>query len=861
MDPRVPAAVAAFVNAPSSTDASALFDRDQAWLCLPETRQIFSASMEGHGTQTGHERDVFILEARWDLLDRLLEVGTKAALAGLHPFIEAVLEVVNVPAGTQAVINVDPKLLARREANWVVADLLIQQPEEETAGKILQRWQAVREAIRGGDLKRSPASTVAPTGAVVPPSNGVRDDSCIALPDSVAQAEQRRDLRLSRAAGNLDSRHGDRAANLREALTDLQQVQDELLAGGLYATNERDRERLLRTYVMLGVTYQAIAYVALQQQGDAVASESCTDTALEAYEEAIRLAGNRPIPLTVALTLHNGLAEIMSRRGERKKAVEHYLTALDLAKQAGRRAGAAEIDYNLGDELAKMDAELPGAQLLAIDHFRRALGYFDADTYSGQRQQTLRSLGRLLFKMRDWEGAERAYSEAIALSENELAQSDDPATQRRRVQESAALFAPSAFCLLRLGRVRSAVERIEQGKARIATRRGAALLPGTPAADLFAGAPAGGAVVTTVITEAGAAAIVIPEGISHPSASNIAWLDANAERSLFDLAYGPEGWLNSYFRLARTADTDRQWDQAIDRIAGALWPRYVGPIIERLQALGVPSGAEVAIVPQGGLSAMPIACAWRMVDGQRRYAIEDFAFSQAPSLGLLALARCLAREPSRQDLKLLAVDDPLGDLGGASDECRDVVDLFVARGAPQPIRVQGEQATAAAVRAAMPLANCWLLACHGHFHWGTPALSALELAHDTELRLAEIASESGATLRVRLAALSACESGISDVVRTPDEFDGFPATLMSLGVPAVLATLWQVEDTATARLVARFFAHWLADWPHRSPACALRLAQLDVMAMPLADFEPGVQTSETLRDRVFYWGSFVLSGA
>ncbi|MCK7495128.1 MAG: CHAT domain-containing protein [Comamonadaceae bacterium] len=126
-----------------------------------------------------------------------------------------------------------------------------------------------------------------------------------------------------------------------------------------------------------------------------------------------------------------------------------------------------------------------------------------------------------------------------------------------------------------------------------------------------------------------------------------------------------------------------------------------------------------------------------------------------------------------------------------------------------------------------------------------------------------MASESGAAPLVRLAALGACESGISDVVRTPDEFDGFPATLMSLGVPAVLATLWQVEDAASARLVARFFHHWLADWPSRSPACALRLAQMDLMAMPLADFGAGctVVRDPAPRPRVLLGGRSSSRGA
>jgi CHAT domain-containing protein len=58
----------------------------------------------------------------------------------------------------------------------------------------------------------------------------------------------------------------------------------------------------------------------------------------------------------------------------------------------------------------------------------------------------------------------------------------------------------------------------------------------------------------------------------------------------------------------------------------------------------------------------------------------------------------------------------------------------------------------------------------------------------------------------RLVTLSACETGITDVVKgSADEFVGLPAGLMLAGVPCVVSSLWSVPDISTAILMRRFY--------------------------------------------------------
>jgi CHAT domain len=63
------------------------------------------------------------------------------------------------------------------------------------------------------------------------------------------------------------------------------------------------------------------------------------------------------------------------------------------------------------------------------------------------------------------------------------------------------------------------------------------------------------------------------------------------------------------------------------------------------------------------------------------------------------------------------------------------------------------------------------------------------------------------------ASIWACETGLYDIARNPDEFIGLPATFMQIGATRLLASLWQVDDLATALLMARFYDLQLGEGP------------------------------------------------
>lgn len=70
----------------------------------------------------------------------------------------------------------------------------------------------------------------------------------------------------------------------------------------------------------------------------------------------------------------------------------------------------------------------------------------------------------------------------------------------------------------------------------------------------------------------------------------------------------------------------------------------------------------------------------------------------------------------------------------------------------------------------------------------------------------------------------------------------------------MLATLWDVNDASTSRIMSDFYARWVKD-PADGKAEALRQAQLALLRGPAASSPHDADYSHP-----FYWAPFVLIG-
>lgn len=143
-----------------------------------------------------------------------------------------------------------------------------------------------------------------------------------------------------------------------------------------------------------------------------------------------------------------------------------------------------------------------------------------------------------------------------------------------------------------------------------------------------------------------------------------------------------------------------------------------------------------------------------------------------------------------------------------------------------------------AIRAALAGTDVLHLACHGEFRADSPYFSSLTLG-DGPFTLRDAAALPLAA--TSLVTLSACEAGRSRVA-AGDELLGLLRGFLMAGVPTVVATLWTIDDAATAELMENFYAR-LVDTGR--PAAAMRAAQ-----QGLAERWP----------HPFYWGAFTVYG-
>jgi CHAT domain-containing protein/tetratricopeptide (TPR) repeat protein len=619
---------------------------------------------------------------------------------------------------------------------------------------------------------------------------------------------------------------------------------------------------------------------ALEQLGRLEESWGDLEAALARYEEALATgeAGIRdtaPTPYNRAYLVGSlsRLGLLRERLGRTAAAREALDRALATARELGTRQLVAQVLLDRGRlarESGDVDSALAsheealalatsarlepaealalaelGWDTLARDHAEAALGLFDRSLASKAVAETPETLGSVR------SGIARARERLGQLAP--AAEQDDLAVEAVEAVRLGTLAEPHrlGFWRLRQGIFRSAIALrhrllVETGDTRHAERA------------LELAEEARSRALLDLISRG-----VVPVG---PEGEGRAWPVARLRSELLGPDTGlveftldePRSWawiltrdacimaaLPGRAEIERTVSAWRKsvtsatpYDAASHGEAARLFALLLSGLAPRLESV-----RRIVVAGDGVLHLVPFEA---LEDARGRLVLEGHVVSYAPSASVAGALHARRAARSATAVRLLAYAEPesaLGPLPLARREARGIAALFPA--GASDVR-QGAQASESWLkRAELEHYGTLHFATHGTYDDRAPARSALVLApgqgEDGRLHLREIES---LTLRAGLVSLSACDTGLGEVV-TGEGVVGLARAFLRAGADAVAMTLWRIPDASTAELMRRFYVHMRAGMPG---AEALREAKLELLRGPAPRRAP------------FHWAGVVLTG-
>lgn len=511
----------------------------------------------------------------------------------------------------------------------------------------------------------------------------------------------------------------------------------------------------------------------LNNIGEVLLLQGDNPQALAAFAQA--LAAMRTRLYAVDVYLNIGLAH--QAAGDLTAARAACEQALALALAIDRRDTLAQVHFRLGEAL-----RLLGEDARALDHFVLAAEIVEAQrqpirdeglkiSLLGSWQQIFEglvlhclALGRVAAAF-NWAERARARAFADAVARQASADGQGPLDPAATAEQARVALPPdtTVLCYLTTG-----VQEREQPLLQA--------LPGDSALRRHLSAPA-----RTLLF------LLTPTGLAvHPCS-----LDPNALVSA----------------SPRQEDRGRYFEPSVLR---RLHAALLTPAAEAL------ASQRLIVVPHGPLHRVPFA-ALRDDHGQPLVRASGPSLTYAPSVSVLLQRWSAPATAAARSCLAVGYDGAREGraLRHSEAEARLVASLTGGEAwvGPQSKKEMLRQAAS----------ECrWLhIACHGQFDEDDPLASYLETGAGERLTAREVLQDW--RLRAELVALSACQSGVSRIVRG-DEPLGLVRAFLYAGAQAVLVSQWPVEDLPTALLMQRFYRE-LQGAAEADPARALHGAQ------------------------------------
>ncbi|MEV6798365.1 CHAT domain-containing protein [Micromonospora rifamycinica] len=281
--------------------------------------------------------------------------------------------------------------------------------------------------------------------------------------------------------------------------------------------------------------------------------------------------------------------------------------------------------------------------------------------------------------------------------------------------------------------------------------------------------------------------------------------------------------------LDRVAEDPAALEQATAVLGHPVLVSLVAPVLDRVRP-----GDRICLVPHGPLHRVPLHAV--PCRGVRLADAHPVVYT--PSAAVLRY--CQANRRGARSTALVVADPP-----GTEPLTFGMVHAAALTGRFDADRMQGPEASRAALLRRLggpapdavtagaghrPPPGILHVGAHGVFDPEEPMASGVELA-DGRLTATDIL---GLRLTGTLVVLAACRTGVSDT-RPGDELLGLIRALLHAGAPAVLVSLWKVDELSTAMLLDEFYRGLGDGSPavvalHRAQSWLRRRTVADVLA-------------------------------
>lgn len=544
--------------------------------------------------------------------------------------------------------------------------------------------------------------------------------------------------------------------------------------------------------------------------------------ARELYERSLEIARavRQPEPVWRA---HAGLAGLMeqTRRGD---ALDHYRQAVAAIEQmrgslviAEEKAGflddkirvfqryvAALVPAGGTAEAFRVAEQSRARALLDLIAESRSGSRKDVDAGQGEARRDIEArLARLQARLLGEQGKEQPDTARVAALERELSSAEDRhLALRREIREKHPAFADFDYPE-----------------------------PADPRA---------------VQDQLGSRSLLL----EYAAGENGSFLFAAGRREFRVFRLPSEGRLAEHVRALRAAiavGPSRSQAAAYILHARALYDELVAPAAALLVGKD-----HLIIVPDGILRYLPFEVLLGP-KGDDAYLVRDFAISYAPSAGVLMAVRRRLRSAPQGPVSLIAFGDPDYGSRPAANLAPAVAPLRHSRREVEAIAglypagrrqvLLGRDADKERVKSLRTAGRRTLLhfSAHAVLNERRPQFSGLVLSGGGLLQVYEVMN---LDLELEMVVLSACETGLGKDVRG-EGLTGLTQAFLYAGAPAVLVSLWKVDDRSTAELMIGF--HRFLREAKLGKAEALRHAQLEL-----------IQGGEFRHP--YYWAPFVITG-